>query len=372
MDFIKQYVIPTILYDYTGNDIFDDFIWYTSFFMEFAAVFGIILLILRNKPLRKRTRTEDKMLFVECIMVMFQNVLDISLVPMVYIDTDFSIALFDISLVVNEVLYFLIILQWLICIDYSLHHSIDHIKRRYFRAAIPIVVITALETLQYVLVVYMVGESFLDYNVLQAGKLFVEFCYVATAVYIEKRHEKQSREPRFMRLSAFIIPFVIGVLVRFYDAPLLALGVILTYQTMKRRDSFIDDTTGLYNEAYLDHLAAYWDKKGYSDSSAIIVSAPGNGEAASQLVREYKIPDCYNIALANERFVFFTESLRDSAAQMAMQLLKEGAAGSPVPFRVGVKCINRIEGQSALEFADQIKKEAEFLFPASKGDSQAT
>ena len=34
MDFIKQYVIPTILYDYTGNDIFDDFIWYTSFFME--------------------------------------------------------------------------------------------------------------------------------------------------------------------------------------------------------------------------------------------------------------------------------------------------------------------------------------------------
>ncbi len=369
MEIIKQYVIPTILYDYTGNDIFDSFIWYTSFFMEFAAVFGIILLILLNKPLRKRTRTEDKMLFAECIMVMAQNVLDISLVPMVIIDTDWSIAMFNISLIINEVLYILIILQWLICINYSLHHSIDHIKRRYFRAAIPVVVIAVLNILQYVLVVYEVGERFLNYDVLQAGKFIVEFCYVATAVYIEKRHEKQSREPKFMRLSAFIIPFVIVVLIRFYDAPLLALAVILTYQSMKRHDSFLDDTTGLYNEKYLDHLAAYWDKKGYKGSSAIIVSAPGNGEAAAQLVRDYKISDCYNIALANERFVFFTESLRDSAAKMAIQLLKEGAAMSPAPFSIGVKCINRIDGQSTMEFADQIKKEAASLLPVSEGDS---
>ncbi len=369
MEILKQYIIPTILYQQTNDVIFDDFIYYSSFFMEFAAVAGIILLIFRNKPLQKRTRPEDKLLFIECILVLSQNVLDILLVPLVYTDTDWAINIYNFALITNEVLYFLIILQWLICIDYSLHHSMDHIRRRYNRAAIPIVIITALELLQFLLVVYMVGDNFLNYDVLQACKLILEFCYIATAIYIEKRHQKNSREPHFMRLSAFIIPFVIGVLVRFYDAPLLAFGVIFTYQAMKRRDSFIDPVTGLYNEAYLSHLAAYWDKKGYKDSSAIIVSAPGNGEAAAQLVKDYSIKDCFNIALTDESFVLLTENLRDSAAQMAMLLLKEEASKSPSPFAIDVKCINRIEGQTTVDFADQIKKEAGSLFPSHKGES---
>ena len=367
MDFIKNYIIPTLLYQQTGDVRFDGFIFYTSFFMEFAAVFGVILLILLNPSLRKRTRPLDKLLFGECMLVLFQNILDILLVPLVYIDAKWAINLFNFALIVNEVLYLLIILQWLICIDYSLHRSLDHIRRRYLRALIPIVVITVLEFLQLLAVFYSGFWYFLNYDVLQACKLIVEFGYVATAVYIEKRHEKQSREPHFMRLSPFIIPFVIGVLVRFYDAPLLAFGVIFTYQAMKRRDRFIDSDTGLYNEAYLDHLAAYWDKKGYKDSSAIIVSAPESGSDAAQLIMDCSVRDCYNIALPNEQYVLFTESLRDSAAQMAIELLQEEAAQSPIPFAIGAKYIKRTEGQSTAEFAALIKNEVASLTPVSQG-----
>ncbi len=65
--------------------------------------------------------------------------------------------------------------------------------------------------------------------------------------------------------------------------------------------------------------------------------------------------------------MLFTESLRGSAAQMAIELLKEEAAQYPAPFALGAKYIKRNEGQSAAEFAALIKREIISLFPDSNG-----
>ena len=77
-----EYVYATLMYLPTGNELIDDFIYYSSFFLEFAAAFGVAGLVLFNKPVRKRLRPQDRLIFWECVLVFSQNVLDISLVPL--------------------------------------------------------------------------------------------------------------------------------------------------------------------------------------------------------------------------------------------------------------------------------------------------
>ena len=75
-----RYIFLTLLYDNTGNDVIDSFIWYSSLFLEIAAVIGVLLLIFFNKPLQKRKRTQDRLIFWECILVLCQNLVDLSLI----------------------------------------------------------------------------------------------------------------------------------------------------------------------------------------------------------------------------------------------------------------------------------------------------
>ena len=83
-----EYLFLTLMYRPTGNETFDLIIYLSSFFLELAAI-----------------------------------------------DSTWAIVVFNCLLQANEILYLSIILQWLICVDYSLHHNMDHIRRRYRHAA---------------------------------------------------------------------------------------------------------------------------------------------------------------------------------------------------------------------------------------------
>ncbi len=355
------YVFQTLLYQPTGNDTIDEFIFWGSFFMELAAAVGIVIMVLKNESLRKRRRPIDALVFGACVLALAQNVLDMSLVPLVEIEASWMPPVFNFLLVVNEMLYLAIILQWLICVDFSLHHSMDHIRRRYRHAALPIIVVGVLGTVRVLVYIRMfdIGNWVaVGTNVLHVLSVILEICYILTAVMLVKRYEKERREPRFLRLKAFIIPFVIGVLVRYYDASLLGFGIIFTYAAMSRRDKYIDFDTGLYNSGFLDCIGEYWDKKEYPDASAMLALAPGHEDEMAGILSNIRIPNCYIIKLLEGRFVLLSPEVRRSALKILEDILTDAAKEADAPFAVFTRAMKRTEGQTMKVFAMEIRREA--------------
>ena len=352
-------LILTLLYQPTGNEVFDDFVFYSSFYLEFAAAIGVLLLVLLNEPVRKRKRTQDKLVFLECVLVFCQNVLDILLVPLVTVEDEWATYAFFAALTINEVLYLLIILNWLVCVDFCLNRSRDHIRIRYKHAAIPILIVTVLDLFQS-----LVGFGFLKvtfprdilYNTVQTVKVMIEISYVLMAIYLVVKYEKQRKEPRFLRIDAFIIPFLFGCLVRFYDASFLGFGVILTYLAMRRRDKYIDIETGIFNNNYLDCISEHWDKKGITEGTALIIRSFGNTEALKGILKKIQIPDCFIIRSENECFVMLSGFLRDSAVKIAELMVKENAAEQEPSFVPEIRVLRRKEGQTMHEFSALIKE----------------
>ncbi len=362
------------MYQPTGNDMIDEFIFWSSFFLELAAAVGVVIIVLKNESLRKRRRPIDRLVFWACVLVFLQNVLDMSLVPLVDIDASWVPPVFCFLLVVNEILYLAIILQWLICVDYSLHHSIDHIRRRYRHAALPIIVVGMLGTLRIFVYIQMfdIGDyAEFGINMLHALSVIVEICYILTAVMLVKKYEKERREPRFLRLKAFIIPFVIGALVRYFDASMLGFGIIFTYAAMSRRDKYIDFDTGLYNSSFLDCIREYWDKKGFLDASAILSSALGHDDEMAGIFSNIRIPDCYIIKLGQSagegRFVLLSPEVRRSALKITEDLLNDAAKDMDTPFTVDTHAMKRTEGQTMKEFVMEIRSAAFMPDPLKEG-----
>ena len=365
-----EYVLKTLMYQTTGYYPLDAFIFYTSFYMEVAAAIVVLIIVLKNKTLRKRKRPIDKLVFRACALVFVQNVLDISLVFLLDIEAPWVIPVYDALLVINEVLYVAIILQWLICVDYSLHHSVGHIRRRYRHAALPVIFVAVIFSVSAIIVYNWAVNDFW-YNVisrvLHTINFAVEICYILTAVGMVMRHDKERREPRFLRLSAFIIPFVLGVLVRFYDAPLLGFGIIFTYAAMSRRDKYIDYENDLYNSNFLDCISEYWDKKGFTDASAVLAAAPGHEKEMATILSNIRIPDCFIIKLGDDRFALLSQEVDKSALKIADDLLKNAAKEADPPFAVGTRAMTRTKGQTMKEYAGDIRREAFVLAPLKEG-----
>lgn len=354
-----DYLIASLLYSDTGNELFDTIVFWSSFYLELAAAVGVVLLVLLNKPLRERKRIQDKLIFWECVLVFSQNVLDMLLVPLVAVPARWADYAFYIALTLNEILYLSIILQWLICVDYSLYYSPDHIRRRYRHAALPIVIVVVLDIIHDFLDAGTFGVwpwSDTGEHVMHICKLFIEIGYIATAIYLVHMHQKETREPSFLRLGAFIIPFLFGALFRFYDASFLGFGVILTYFAMKRRDRYIDFRTGFYNSEYLDYISGCWDRDGLKDGNAILVSSPDNAEGLAGIMNEYKIPECFIITMGKGLYVMLTGKIRSSAVKMASQLIHEAAEEASPSFEPEISSIRREDGQTMTDFAARIKE----------------
>ena len=369
-----ELIFLLLTYNHTGNEMFDEIIFYSSFGMELVAIVSVLIVVFMNSPLRKRKRPIDVLVFRACVLVVMQNAVKVSMVPLWYIETVWATIVYNILYVVNEMLYLAIILQWLICVDYSLNHSMDHIRRRYRHAALPIIIVGTIDTIRVFIYIRSIDVgSWVDAvtSALHVLYIAVEICYILTAIVLVKRHEKERREPRFLRLGAFIIPFVIGVFFRYYDAPLLAFGIIFTYAAMSRRDKYIDFDTGIYNSDFLDCIGKHWDKKGYPDASAMLVSSPGHEDEMAGILLRIRIPECYIIKLGDGRFVLLSPEVRRSALQMTEGLIKDAAQDAVPSFTVATRATNRQEGQTMKEFAGEIRREALLLAPLEEGGTGA-
>ena len=324
-----------------------------------------LMFILLNETVRRRVRVQDKLMFSECVLIICHNAVDIFrtfFADLIFMGTPVNAAVFYILLTLREVLFLLIVLYWMICADYSLYHSLDHIRRHYVRAALPIAVVVVLEIIQTSVneFFYVPGETrWIDTvnNILFILRFLVELGYVIHAVLLVRRYERQMREPRFLRLDVFIIPFILGAVFHFFSGALTAVGALLSLVVMIRRDRFTDLKTGLFNRDYLTTLGSYWDRRGFADGSAIIISSLGNGAALAGILKDMRLQDSFPVMAEPDRYLIVTGEVRPSALEMAGKMISRSALRADPPFEVSINTALRGEGQSMREFCAALLQE---------------
>ena len=357
---IKDF-FQTLFYLLTFSDTkyirLNEFLDTSSFVMAIVMTAGILLLIFLNPRLREHKRYEDRLIFSECMLVLIALLLDIFTTIGGYAGSMVEPFLVYIAPTLEELLYILVILQWVVFVDYSLYRSRDHIRSRRRFLLLAVLLVLLLDVGQSVLIYVRplwMGDSLLILYLFQILKFVVEFACIFCAIRMVVRYSKESRQPKFLSLSAFIIPFVIGVLFRFYDESMMALGVILTYGAVIRRDKYLDPETGFYNEAFIDYISTYRDRKQYEGGNAFLISAPGHKKECAEILKQVMPEDANLFCLEEGGFLVLSESLRGSAAGLAVQTIVEMAESSDPSFTPEVSTAKRRKEETAEQFTERL------------------
>ena len=351
---LGQAILDMITFSYTGIDAVDWFVYFSSTALLFVFAAAVVTLLIKSPGLRKRERTEDRFMFAECVLVLILLGLDIFMAFNAFLPYEVMIFTMGFLPVVADLFFMLIILQWMVFVDYSLYRSRDHIRQKYRLALVPVLVVMGIDLAQFFMTTFIteITDAHIILNdIAQIAQVAVELGYVLTAVHLVYAYEKESREPRFLRLSAFIIPFILGNLIRSYDASLMALGILLTYRAVQRRDRYLDRDTQFYNRAFLEYTGKFRDRKRYTGGNGILINAPGRGKDMASILRELKPVDSNVFVLEKDRYLLLSEALRGSAVKLAVDTITEAAEGADPPYTPKICAEKRDREESAAAFA---------------------
>ena len=193
-----DYILGLILGRYTGDDTFEAHLGEVIGVLSIIVMISALALILLHRPIRKRLRTEDRLMFAGCVMIIAHIGLYIFrgfIMPFLIVDDDLYLVMQFICIGINEGLFLLIILLWLITVDYSLYRSKDHIRRHLVSALIPIVIVAVIAVLQsiipeYIYNTYGVSSGNRSYDLLNFAKFLVELIYAIAAAVMVKKFER--------------------------------------------------------------------------------------------------------------------------------------------------------------------------------------
>ena len=359
---ILEIIFNLIAYSFTGIDAVDEFMYYSSTALIYLAAVVLILFVFLNQKIRVHKRPEDRFIFRACVLTLMLLVVEnMQTYAWRLLEGNLFLVFICVAPAAEDFLYMMTILQWLMFVDYSLYRSEEHIRRRYKHAVIPIVIYTGVIVAQSVWIngPFPISDALIRLlDVSQIILLVIEGCYIASAIYLVIRHDKETREPKFFFFFFFIIPCVLGTLIRDYDAAMMTLGILLTYIAVVKRDRYLDHDTQFFNRAFLDFLSGYRDRKKYSGGNGILIRAQGHKEDMAELLRELKPAGSNVFYLGEDRFLLLSEAIRGSAAAMAVMTITEAAETSKDPYTPEIVSIRRSGSESADAFAERLMKES--------------
>ncbi len=265
----------------------------------------------------------------------------------------------------------LLTLLWMLFIDYCVYKSPDHIRKRYTPyhiAAGAAILLSAVSVISILItfpdpsvavVVIMLLDTFIVVPVIQV-------IYIITAYRIVSGHLKERRPPLFLRLSAFIVPVVIGcVLGVFIHSSLrslgFAIGLLLTVRIQKNRNRYIDPDTGFYNMGFLQLMYEHLEKDGYLKGIGIIFSTPDRKDELIKAVGQLDYDNSEIILLEGGKVLLTTGEQKKEAVELIIRYVSAVASAADPPFEISSDTIVRSEGESAESFTARIIETADRL-----------
>ena len=257
----------------------------------------------------------------------------------------------------------LIVLHWLIYVDYIVYQSADHIKRHYLQAVSPIILVALLQLMEIVFQLIRGIEQSMFFNVFSwvvaSCNFLINAFYVFRAFRIVRAYEKEAKPPLFLRLEVFIIPFLTGLFLTWllpasFEEAGFGLGILLTWLTTLRRFKYLDEDVRFYTGDYLRLFLEHAGKRKYPGGSAVWFSCKEEGRELGNVLFEYKPDESLLIRLSRDSFLVVSMTAREKAVKLLQKHVLKSCEERMGGKRVGSKSVVRGNEETLSEFSQRV------------------
>ena len=306
---------------------------------------GVLGLLFYSKPLKLSKHPEDKMfrrlcwiLLVYAVFGMLQDY------QIFYKAIPYYMLPAHLLRYLPDFILLFLSMQWLVFVDLAVTHSPEGVKRRCRFVWVPLAIMVISLALGYSLLLnvhagiqasgaipeledrYYTTWSWINYGI----AMFIYIAYFLSAFRIVHYHNTERKQPLFLRLDVFIIPWVIALIVQnipgiylVIDVPCAAISLLLTYHSMRNRYRYMDYETELYNEEFLDFFESFAKKLNYSGGCAIAFTVSGDAKKFADVLMQYKPERSMAVRMKDGRFIILANLNNKSAVKCFIDLIKE-------------------------------------------------
>ena len=287
---------------------------------------------------------EMRMFMRMCILTAVISLCDVVYyVEMIKIGTNEANWPIVLGWLVIDVCSLLLVGQWLIFVEYSLHQSNDVIKRDYKYIMIPFwiaVAFIAFSHLSYNEVIFnLIPPQYIEVwsevgwyvtTILKwIAKCIMAFYYIF-AYYLVAKEKKRVKIPNYVVITPTVICFVVGM---YFDRNYLTriqpvfftLGLFLIWFFMFRRFKYIDPDTGFFTSKYLKTLYSYYDKDKDKGCTIIRFVTKGDVVKMAHILKEWIPEDAKGIVQDGGKLLVVSESLDRAMVKQYMTLISAQA-----------------------------------------------
>ncbi len=364
---------------------------YPVFLIEFIlTVAGLVLIIVfwnKNKDRIRGEHIEEKMFRYLTITAMVYAILGV-IKQIAVFNTGFlfKTGLQFFTYHIQDAAYLVYTLMWVIFVDAVLYRSTDGLKRRYRLAFVPYAVMLLILVIAFIMEILGIayGADFQDEVILITGMLermyfiisfFVGAAYMIYAFRLARVYQKEIKQPVFLRLDVFIIPWAVGFLstisyflslmflpdgmIRVPDLSVIcaAISLILTFRSMRNRYLYVEYDTGFYKEEFMDKITEYMDRHHMDIHCGLALWFSKERDQMAKVLAGVKPDRSSVISLNDGSFLLLSDVRNSSAVRLLLQTLRTGAAVT-VPGTVVVsKALFRYMDEPVNTFKDRVLKE---------------
>lgn len=232
-----------------------------------------------------------------------------------------------------EIFTLVLVAQWLLFVEFTLHQSMDIIKRRYPVVMIPFFVAIALQLICILLILPFGGtpEHSDIANLFNTISYIIMFFYMIVSYIVLCRERGLNKIPQYIRVTPTIICMLAGIIIDWFLTEYrtqeigFAIGLLFADYYMFRRLSFIDPETGFFNRKYLPVLEKAAGKKKIEGGTVFRFHAPVDSGKMAAIIRAWEPYSSRVVTMGDGTFLVFAEALREDLAENFISHVRENA-----------------------------------------------
>ncbi len=316
----------------------------------FTAVIPVMLIV---QVLHRKHRTPEINIFLRmCILNLLQCFVYITACFLVLKHNDYNEDLvYIIALICNAlmgIIPLVLAVHWLLFVEYTLHQSLDILRRRYPVLMIPFYIGVVIAILGIIVPIpESVPESVLNFiGVLNKLGLLIWCFYVLGSYVVLYNEKKRKLIPQYIKLTPTVLSIMVGLIVAglsYYllDALGYAVGLMFADYYMFRRLSYIDPKTGFFNEKYISVLEREAKKKNIHYAMVIKFKTTGAQEKLVGILRNWEPEHCKVVSRDDGEYLVISDIQKRYIAERFIYLVKENCQAEGIDLESSYETIRR-------------------------------
>ena len=307
--------------------------------VEIISLLVLIVMLIRNKGLRKSNGLPEKMFRRLCLATVALALVHLFMYTPVRIEGGYTLVfLFYVDPVglpvtllfhLMDMLYLFCCNQWLAFVDVSVNNSKERVKLIYLYSIPVYFITTALLLVLHMFERYHNIYMGLDMAVsVVTGIITFSFSAVNLMYAINDINyfKIDVKQPLFLHAGVFSIPYLTGLLLRrvfHVDAFFMVLAIMFIMRYLKSRHESLQPKTGFYNEHFIREFERFLLGNGWRSGTVIELKSKQNSMALADTISECKPFNSVVFAMDDGSYLVQSCDCGETAAEYFIKLIND-------------------------------------------------